>query len=73
MKKKSHSREGFITSGGIETNVTGFAGAGVFGDPPFSPDYGKHKTPGSEMAPMTAGPRSGKSYFKSKLIQKGGK
>lgn len=72
-KHKSHGREASITSGRIETPVTGFMGAGVFGDPPFNAKYGDHKAPGSEMAPMTAGPRGSKSFFKSKLIQKGGK
>jgi hypothetical protein len=70
--KQKGKRENVITSGGIETPVEGFMGD-ITRSAPFSPTYGNHKKPGSQMAPMKTGGRGpAGTFMRKKLIQKEG-
>jgi len=67
-KQKSGRKENVVTSGGIETPVEGFHG-NITTSSPFSPTYGNHKKPGSQMAPIKTGGRGGAgTYMRGKLI-----
>lgn len=61
-------KENTITRGGIETPVEGFMD-NITTSAPFSPTYGDHKTPGSQMAPTTAAGRGAKTAMRSHIFK----